>query len=448
MRVLSVGCLLTLAAGLTAAAQDAAGLDPLLKILVENKVITLDQAQAVQAEYIRQKAQDTTVLKEDLSGSLKKSISPKLPSALEGLKVGGTVFFSMQNGNGWSGTKDQTTSYNRFVLNRAYLIVEKKITPWLDAKLVTDVFDSKASGGPLTVRQKYAYAYFHWKGNDFFNKPYFEVGLAHAPWVDFEESLYRYRMVQSTFLDKNGVLTSADLGGMFGSNFGPALSKEAQAGIGTKGGKWGSWAVGFYNGGGYGSTEANQNKSLEWRLSIRPFGEMFPGLQLQYAGVRGLGNKAIDNSKTPHVPPPDYNVNYYGVSYESKWVNAYYLYYTGDGNLAGTSLDTTSLATILPAAPAKGYTYFIEGKFPENGRFSAFYRYDKFDPNTNQSFDYKKDVTRYSDFGIAWWMYKANALVLDYSVTDHTKPWTGQPFNGHSAIPDDHRWQLTYQLKF
>ena len=50
MRMLSLGCLLTLAAGL-AAAQDAPALDPLLKILVENKVITLDQAQTVQAEY-------------------------------------------------------------------------------------------------------------------------------------------------------------------------------------------------------------------------------------------------------------------------------------------------------------------------------------------------------------------------------------------------------------
>ncbi len=92
MRMLSLGCLLTLAAGLAAVAQDAPALDPLLKILVENKVITLEQAQAVQAEYAKQKAQDTTVIKEDVknqvSADLKKS-GPKLPSALEGLKIGG-----------------------------------------------------------------------------------------------------------------------------------------------------------------------------------------------------------------------------------------------------------------------------------------------------------------------------------------------------------------------
>ena len=71
MRMLALGCLLAMAVGLAAFAQDELeGLDPLLKILVQNKVITMDQAKAVQAEYVKQKAKETTVLKEDIGNQV------------------------------------------------------------------------------------------------------------------------------------------------------------------------------------------------------------------------------------------------------------------------------------------------------------------------------------------------------------------------------------------
>ena len=427
--------------------QDVQELDPLLKILVENKVITLEQAQAVQQQYSKQKPitkdEAVAVAKEEVAKS-----SFKMPSALEGLKVGSTIFFSYQNGSGWSGTKQETNSYSQFVLKRGYINIEKEITPWLNARITPDIYAD--SNGQYVFRMKYAYAYFHWKGNSFFNNPYIETGIAHTPWIDYEEQIYRYRMVEPTFLDRNSLWSSADLGVMGGSNFGPELSATYRKEVQPKyAGTWGSWAVGFYNGGGYATNEKNQNKAFEWRLSIRPFGATFPGLQLQWAGVTtAYGNKAIDNSKIPPLDPPIYRVQQYGVSYESKWVNAEYLYYTGDGNFAGTLTDQTNHTSIPTAAPTKGYTFFVEGKFPENRKWSAFYRYDHLDVQDNVSKDWKKDVQNYQDFGIAYWLYKENALVLDYRTISHTKPWTGQPGSGHEAIPDDKRIQLTLQIKF
>jgi hypothetical protein len=444
-------CLTLMAAALMAFAgavwaQDAQELDPLLKILVENKVITMDQAQAVQQQYNQQKSATKNEARDVAKEEVAKS-SFKLPSVLDGLKIGSTVFFSYQNGNAWSGTKDLTASYSRFVLKRGYIDIQKDITPWMSARITPDLYQDAA--GNYAVRMKYAYANFHWKGGDFFNKPYLEVGLVHTPWVDYEEQINRYRMVEPTFLDRNGLWTSADSGIMGGSNFGPELSatykKEVQSHFA---GTWGSWAMGLYNGGGYSKIEVNQNKAFEWRLSVRPFGAAFPGLQLQWTGVRGLGNKTIDNSVTPPVHPPDYNVNQYGVTYESKWVNAYYLYYTGDGNLAGTLYDQTSHARVAPAAPTKGYTWFVEGKFPGSRKWSAFYRYDHLDVQQNQSEKWKEDVQNYQDVGVAYWLYKDNAIVLDYSKLDHTRPWPGQPANLHSAIPNDERLQLTLQIKW
>ncbi len=445
-------CLTLMAAALMAfagavRAQDAQELDPLLKILVQNKVITLEQAQAVQQEYDKQKP----VTKEEARDVAKEEVAKssfKLPSALEGLKVGSTIFFSYQNGNAWSGTKDEASSYDRFVLKRGYINIEKEIAPWLSARITPDIYAD--STGQYAFRMKYAYANFHWKGNSFFNAPYIETGIAHTPWIDYEEQIYRYRMVEPTFLDRNGLWGSADAGIMAGSNFGPDLSPTYKKEVQPKyAGTWGSWAVGFYNGGGYATSEKNQNKAFEWRLSIRPFGAMFPGLQLQWAGVTSAyGNKAIDNSKTPPLDPPNWRVNQYGVTYESKWVNAEYLYYTGDGNPAGTLYDQTNHTTVPTAAPTKGYTWFIEGKFPANRKWSAFYRYDHLDVQDNVSKDWKKDVQNYQDIGIAYWLTAKSAIVLDYSTLDHTKPWPSQPGNAHSAIPDDKRWQLTYKIDF
>ena len=145
------------AAGLGAWAQedDAANLDPLLKILVQNKVITLDQAKAVQAEYAKQKAQDTAVIKEDVknqvSADMKKS-GPKLPSVFDGLKIGGLYYVSYQNGQKYSGVKDETSAWSQFTLKRGYIDIQKDITPYLVARATPDV--TQDSTGDWKVRLK------------------------------------------------------------------------------------------------------------------------------------------------------------------------------------------------------------------------------------------------------------------------------------------------------
>jgi hypothetical protein len=467
LKALALGTLLALATGAAALAQSQdplEGLDPLLKILVGNKVITLEQARSVQAEYNIQKAeqrsvtqqevqQQVTAVKSDVQQQVAaevKKAPAAVPDALKGLKVGSTIFYSFQNYNLSSGVKDETASYSRFILKRGYIDVQKEITPWLYARITPDVYADAA--GQTNVRMKYAYAYFHWKGNDFFNQPYLAAGMVQTPWIEMEEAYNRYRMVEPTFLDRNGIWGSADLGVKGGSNLGPLLNEDYRKTVQDQfAGRYGSWSLGFYNGGGYTASEKNQNKAYEWRLSIRPFGEHvkgLEGLQIQWSGVRGLGNQPQNNTVTPPREAPAYNINLYALTYESKYVNASYTYYQGEGNAAGTLLDTTSHDAVLPAAPAKGYSYFVEGKFPGNRRFSGFFRYDHFDTNTNIGLVNKKDNQNMTDVGFAWWFLKTSALVLDYQIIDHTKPWNGQSSGHNAALPSDHRWQLTYQLKF
>jgi hypothetical protein len=400
-----------------------------------------------------EKANASAVTKEELKSQLavesKKSPS-ELPEGLKGPRIGTQIFFSYQNANAWSGIKDESSSYSAFAVKRAYLDVNWDVNAWMSARVTPDIYGTTLAGGQYVFRLKYAYANFHWKGNEFFNTPFVEAGIIHTPWIDYEEQINRYRCVEPTFLDRNGIYSSADIGVETGSNIGPELSAEFRTDTSNRyAGRWGSWALGFYNGGGYTTGEKNMNKAFGWRLSIRPFGESVPaltGLQLQWSGIQGKGNVAPDGSRTPVIPPPELAANYYGLTYQSKYVNAEAMWYKGRGNLAGTAVDPQREQK--PALPMKGYTYFIEGRFPADRRWGTFFRYDRFDPNTDRHHRYGRDIQVYEDVGVAFWMFKANALVLDYAIVQHAKPWTGQPSGQHEGIPDDHRWQLTLQVKF
>jgi len=453
MRMLSLGCLITLAVGLAAAAQDAAGLDPLLKILVENKVITLEQAQAVQAQYAKQKAQDTTVLTEDVknqvSADLKKS-GPKLPSALEGLKIGGLYYISFQNGEKYSGTKDETTSYNQFVLKRGYIDIQKDITPYFMARATPDV--TLDSTGDFKVRLKYMYGKFHWQGNDFITKPYVEAGLAHIPWLDFEESVNPYRMQDTMFLERNNIMNSADVGVMFGADFGGQMSDEYKKNVSSAyAGKYGSMQVGLYNGGGYHASEKNQNKALEYRITVRPLPGVLPGLQLSYFGIDGKPN--ITQPKPgPGVVYPDWRLNEWMVSYQHQYFTLTGQWADGKNNQGGSAVWTYG-PHMGDSLPWKGYSYFGEFRFPfsgsQNGKWSVIARYDHFDPNDDEpNSTTMKDVQKRTIFGVAWQFAKGNYFLLDYETLDHSKAWSGQPAGQHQPLPDEKRLQLTMQIKF
>ena len=447
---ISVLCAAGLLAGTVARAQD---MDPLLKILVENKVITMDQAKAVQEQYAKQKAEDTSVIKEDVknqvSADLKKS-GPKLPSALEGLKIGGTYYVSYQATSKASGVKDETKASSAFVLKRGYIDIQKDITPWFTSRITPDI--TLDSTGDYKVRLKYLYGKFHWKGNDIFSKPYVEFGLAHMPWLDFQESINLYRMQDTMFLERNGVFNSADSGIMFGTDFGPQMSDEFKKNVGSHyAGKYGSMQVGIYNGGGYHAAEKNVNKVLEYRLTVRPMPSVLPGLQVTYFGVNGKGNVA-EPEPGPNSHYPDFRVNDYMLSYQHQYFTLTAEWANGKGNGGGSAIWGYGPSQ-GDARPWKGYSYFGEFRFPFDGpmakKWSLIARYDRFDPNRDENNDTtKKDIQKRTIFGVAYQFAKGNYMLLDYETLQHSMAWSGQPAGQFNSLPDDKRLQLTMQIKF
>jgi hypothetical protein len=210
---------------------------------------------------------------------------PKAPPTFPQVKVGGTWYLSYQDGEAGN------AEFSRFVIKRGYIIVDAKIAPWMSARITPDT--TVDSSGDIKVRLKYAYAKFAAPDFGFVTKPEMEAGVAHTPWLDFEEHINNYRMQDTMFMERNGLFNSADagvtvmglLGGTVSESYQKSVSKEYP-------GRWGSFALGVYNGGGYHASEANTNKVLEGRLTIRPLPDVAPGLQLSYFGVNGKGNTA------------------------------------------------------------------------------------------------------------------------------------------------------------
>ena len=112
------------------------------------------------------------------------------------------------------------------------------------------------------------------------------------------------------------------LGGEIDDAYQKAVNKENP-------GLYGSLAVGILNGGGYHSPEFNQNKSIEYRLTIRPLPGLMPGLQFSYQGVRGKGNRGSE---------PEWTLDALFVSFESRYLRLSGQQVKGVGNSSGSMI--------------------------------------------------------------------------------------------------------------
>lgn len=142
---------------------------------------------------------------------------------------------------------DSANHQNNFAITRAHLIVIGRLPAGILGRITADVY---SSGTSLAYRLKHAYAAYTPEHSALTYK----LGLMHTPWLDWEETLWDYRMQGTMATDRNGYITSADLG----------------AGID------GTWSqdrinlqVALMNGEGYTGGYGDQRKDFEARASVR-----------------------------------------------------------------------------------------------------------------------------------------------------------------------------------
>jgi hypothetical protein len=333
------------------------------------------------------------------------------PVVFPQVKVGGLAYISYQDGT--SGGKD----YAKTVLKRGYLNVDAKILPYLSARITPDV--TQDSTGDWKVRLKYLYGKFDLGTASLLNKNYVEFGLAHMPWLDFEEHINLFRLQDTMFMERNGLFNSADVGVMWGANLGADLPDDYMKKVNKAyAGRWGSVQVGVYDGGGYHATEANTSKVVECRITVRPLPDVLPGFQVTYFGISGKGNTAAE---------PDWTSNTGLLSYESEHAVVTGQYVDGKGDQGGKAVDAAG-----KALPRKGWSGYVEGRLTP--AWSVIGRYDEFDPNS----DAANDKSQRRILGVAYKFNSSNMLLLDYDEVKYDQ----------AGKPKDKRAQITLQLSF
>jgi len=149
---------------------------------------------------------------------------------------------------------ENRSGYNTFDVTRAYLNINAQISKNIRFRFTPDIrrVNDSSLAGSLVVRVKYAYAQIDNVGP----RSWIRMGAHQTPWLDFEESINRYRVQGTMFAEREGLIPGS-------SDFGASYFAALPAG-------YGEFHVGVFNGEGYAQPELNKYKSVQGRLTIRP----------------------------------------------------------------------------------------------------------------------------------------------------------------------------------
>jgi hypothetical protein len=258
--------------------------------------------------------------------------------------------------------------FNAFDVTRAYLNVNAQVSRTVRFRFTPDI--RRASDGSLSgnllLRVKYAFVQFDGAGP----RGWIRLGAHQTPWLDFEESIDRYRVQGTMFAEREGLIPgSSD----FGASYFTALP-----------GSFGEVHVGVFNGEGVGQPEANRYKSVQARLTIRPW----PRASAFANGVRVSGF---------------YNAGWYGAGRPRRL--AIVMGSFEHRHLVVTAQGVRATENPTPAAPANlertGWSVFVEPRQGTSG-WAGLLRYDSFDPDTSQSGDPEHRIIGGGAYWFVW----------------------------------------------
>jgi hypothetical protein len=311
---------------------------------------------------------------------------------------------------------------NEFVVKRGYINFSKDISPFIVGRITPDItIDQEGDGeGDVELRLKYCYMQFKIPTWSFITEPSIYIGQVFTPWIEFEEKINRYRVEGAHFLNRIKQTPSADFGVTFTTLIGGKLDSDYRKLVNSRyAGKFGSIAIGIYNGGGYHALEKNSNKTFQWRVSIRPLPKSLTGFQLSATGVIGKGNTNLS---------PQWNMKSIALSYEHEWFNITGQGYSAIGDYAGCLIDETTGNSLLN----KGNSAFAEIKLLKK-KVSLIGRYDFQNVKSNGNWLHS---TRYIA-GIAYHLTGRNKIMLDYNQLVHS--------NNH-PLADEQLFEILLEL--
>ncbi len=317
--------------------------------------------------------------------------------------------------------------FSRFFIKRGYLTARVNLLPNLSARMTLDPSqDMEGDGrGDMKVRVKYAYAKYDFGSHGLLTDVGLEGGIVHMVWLDFEEHINVYRMRDPMFMERSGMFNSADFGATLSAGLGEDLPEEYRRTVSSAyAQRYGTVALGIYNGGGYHGDERNTNKVIQGRLTLRPLPDKLPGLQVSGLGILGKGNQEGTGDELP-----DWQVFNLFLSYQHAKGTLTAQFATGSGNQSGSWTEVDDPAT---ATEFDGFSLFGERHLGDNWRLMAgFDRLNRTPDSQDLSFNRIHG-------GIGYDLGHSNILLFDL---DH-RSWDDD------TRSDDTRFQVVMQVSF
>jgi len=265
----------------------------------------------------------------------------------------------------YDGELKNRDAFNAFDLTRGYLNIVADVAKNVRFRITPDVrrITDGSLAGSLTFRLKYGYAQVD---NVLGDKSWLRLGLHQTPWLDFEESINRYRVQGPMFAEREGVIPgSAD----FGIGYLAPLPSS-----------YGEINVGVYNGEGYAKAEANKAKSFQGRATIRPFPDALLAKGLRLSAFYDLGSYSSGHPRRHGIVMASFEHTYFAGT--AQW-------------LAGTEGPPSPTADTHP----RGASVFAEVRQGLEG-WAAIARVDRFDPDRSTP----DNSTRRIIAGVAYWL--------------------------------------------
>ncbi len=237
---------------------------------------------------------------------------------------------------------------NNFDVARSYVNVLGKFGGGISTRVTVDVDGRKAAANQQTFRLKYAYV--AWTPEN--SHLTYKIGAIHTPLIDWEESLWDYRMQGVMPLERAGYVSSSDFG----------------AGVD---GMWNyeqvNAQIGIYDGEGYSNAPGDNRKDVSGRLSVRLARSNLPGKSSGFR-ITGYANVGLATGGGTRN-------RFLGIlSYKSKAVTLAAEY--------GMMQDSTSATT----PDVKGRLVAAYGVFNvPRSKLAIIGRVDSFDPNTDST---------------------------------------------------------------
>jgi hypothetical protein len=332
------------------------------------------------------------------------------PDDTPSIRIGATIFldYTVTDKPKSTDADGNEITPNAFNVGRAYLNVTGNINHRIAFRVTPDIVRESGSGssvaGSYILRLKYAYGQFNF--DDWMTRgSWARFGMQQTPWIDYDENAYRYRFQGTVFADREGYLSSSDVGASFHYNL-P--------------GNYGDLHGGFYNGETYSRPEVNDQKAFQIRGTLRPLPRA--------AWLRGLRVSGFYDHDA-YVKDAERRRAIAAANFESAYLNLGFEY------LSATDQQRAAAAKV----DGRGFSTWITPKAPSGIGWGGLLRFDHLEPNTDT------DATRNRTIaGISYWFPHQGsvATVLLFDVENVSND------DFAPARPDERRFAVHALINF